>query len=160
MAGNTTGAPEKNQSGVLDLLKKYQTNKPKVQNPKVSERIVHFPPDRSLGTLNIQDTNTPRYIDTFFYWTTQADTEWKYLTQAKGDVTIPAGKRLALSVNQSGWKGLSPLSNIGPDDLFSLSIYGPFEGGPLPDDKCMPHIAHLTGLKVLYLNNTARSAEG
>ncbi len=160
MAENTTGAPEKNQSGVLDLLKKYQTNKPKVQNHKVGEQIVHFPPDRSLGILKIQDANMPRYIDTFFYWTTQEDTEWKYLTQAKGDVTIPAGKRLSLSVNKSGWKDLSPLSNIGPDDLYMLSIYGPFEGGPLPDDKCMPHITHLTGLKVLFLENTTISAEG
>jgi Leucine-rich repeat (LRR) protein len=159
-ATTATGVAEEKRNSVLDLLKKYQTDKPKVQNPKVGERIVHFPTDRSLGTLNIQDTNTPRYIDTFFFWTTQEDIDWKYLGQAKGDVAVPAGKRLALSVNQNGWKDLSPLSNIGPDDLYSLSIYGPFEGGPMPDDKCMPHIAHLSGLKVLYLDNTAISAEG
>jgi len=159
-AVTTAGVAQERPESVLDLLKKYQTDKPKVQNHKVGEQIVHFPADRSLGTLNIQDVNTPRYIDTFFYWTTQEDTEWKYLGQAKGDVTVPAGKRLSLSVNKGGWKDLSPLSNIGPDDLFSLSIYGPFEGGPMPDDKCMPHIAHLTGLKVLFLENTNISAEG
>ena len=157
---NTTGVAEEKRDSVLDLLKQYQTEKPKVQNFQAAGRIIHFPVDRSLGTLNIQDVNTPRYIDTFFYWTTQEDTEWKYLAQAKGDVAIPPGKRLALSVNQSGWKDLSPLSNVGPDDLYSLSICGPVEGGPLPDDKCMPHIAHLTGLRVLYLENTAISAEG
>jgi Leucine-rich repeat (LRR) protein len=157
---NTTRAAEEKGDSVLDLLKRYQTEKPKVQNFQAGGRTLHFPADRLLGTLNIQDVNTPRYIDTFFYWTTQEDTEWKYLAQAKGDVAIPPGKRLALSVNQSGWKDLSPLSNIGPNDLYSLSIYGPYEGGPLPDDKCMPHIAHLTGLKVLYLANTAISAEG
>ena len=157
---NFTTAAEEKRPSVLDLLKRYRAESPKVSSTQQGGRVVHFPADRSLGTLNIQDVNTPRYIDTFFYWTTQEDTDWKYLAQAKGDVAIPPGKRLALSVNQSGWKDLSPLSNIGPDDLYSLSIYGPYEGGPMPDDKCMPHIAHLTGLKVLYLESTAISADG
>jgi len=126
---NVTTAAEEKRPSVLDLLKRYQAESPKVSSTQQGGRVVHFPADRSLGELKIQDADTPRYIDTFFFWTTQEDTEWKYLGQAKGDVTVPAGKRLALSVNQSGWKDLSPLSNLKPDDLYLLSIWGPPEVG-------------------------------
>ena len=52
---NTTGVAEEKRDSVLDLLKQYQTEKPKVQNFQAAGRIIHFPVDRSLGTLNIQD---------------------------------------------------------------------------------------------------------
>jgi Leucine-rich repeat (LRR) protein len=157
---NVTTAAEEKRPSVLDLLKRYRVESPKVSSTQQGGRVVHFPADRSLGTLNIQDVNTPRYIDTFFYWITREDTEWKYLAQAKGDVAVPVGKRLALSVNESGWKDLSPLSNLKPDDLYKLTIYGPPPPGPKPDDRCMSHIAHLTGLKVLELEDTVISVKG
>jgi len=75
-------------------------------------------------------------------------------------VSIPAGKRLALVVSKDGLRDLSPLSNLRPDDLYKLTIYGPPPPGPKPDDRCMPHIAHLTGLKVLELEDTAISVKG
>ncbi len=124
------------------------------------ERIIHFPADRSLGQLMVQDAGTKRQIESFYYWITNEYTEWQLLGKATGDVIVPAGKRLALSVSQSGWKDLSPLSKLGPDDLYMLSIYGPYSRGRKPDNRCMPHIAHLRGLKVLKLENTSISAGG
>ena len=157
---NVTTAAEEKRPSVLDLLKRYRVESPKVSSTQQGGRVVHFPADRSLGTLNIQDVNTPRYIDTFFYWITREDTEWKYLAQAKGDVAVPVGKRLALSVNESGWKDLSPLSNLKPDDLYKLTIYGLPSPAPKPDDRIMSHITHLTGLKVLELEDTSISIKG
>ncbi len=143
-----------------ELLRKYATQQAEVTGPRSKERVVYFPTDRSLGRLMIQDQSTERIIETFHYWGTREDTDWDYLGQATGKVTIPAGKRLALYVSQDGWRDLSPLSNLKPDDLYMLTIYGQYTGGQLPDDRCMPHIAHLTGLKSLNLGATNISDSG
>jgi len=54
----------------------------------------------------------------------------------------------------------SPLFSLKPDDLHMLTIWGPYQGGTLPDDRCTPYIAHLTGLRILHLQLTSISAEG
>jgi len=107
----------------------------------------------------VQDAGTERHIESFHYWITE-DNKWELLGEATGDVIVPAGKRLALFVSQNGWKNLSPLSKLRPDDLYMLNIPGPYPSGPMPDDRCMPHIAHLRGLKILKLGNTNISAGG
>ncbi|MCK4292049.1 MAG: hypothetical protein KAY65_02545 [Planctomycetes bacterium] len=145
---------------VLDLLRKYAANQAKLAKAQTKQRVVRFPADRSLGKLMIQEENAKRNIGSFIYWTQSGDPEWDYLGQARGSIAVPAGKRLALYVSRDAWKNLSPLSNLKPDDLYMLTIYGSYTGGPLPDDRCMPHIAHLTGLKVLKLENTRISAKG
>lgn len=141
---------------------KSLSNPPSAAAPvwRMEERVVHFPKDRSLGQLMIQDANTLRLIKSFHHWVTQEDTEWEFLGEAKGDVVIPPGQRLALSVSQTSWEDLSPLSRLQPDDLYMLSISGPYPSGPRLDDRCMPHVAHITGLKVLNLENTNFSARG
>ncbi|HUW20719.1 MAG TPA: M56 family metallopeptidase [Sedimentisphaerales bacterium] len=132
------------------------------ENPATSNaetRVVHFPADRSLGKLMMQDVTTARHVDTFYYWET--DFNWEYLSQALGDVSVPAGKRLWLIIyGQSEWSDLSPLSNLRPDDLYRISLSGSYDGGPNPNDKCMPHIAGLAGLKVLDLVNTDITSGG
>jgi len=122
-------------------------------------RVLHFPKDRSLGNLLIQDESVKRKIKSFFFWT-EDGTEWKSFGQAKGDVTVPAGKQLALVVGQAGLRDLSPLSELNPNDLYKLTIYGPPPPAPKPDNRCMPYIAHLTGLKVLELEDTLISTKG
>jgi len=122
-------------------------------------RVVHFPADRSLGKLMMQDVTRARHTDTFYYW--EGDADWEYLSQALGNVGVPAGKRLWLVIyNQSEWSDLSPLSNLRPDDIYKLSLSGSYEGGPRPGDRCMAHIGSLTGLKVLDLNMTDITARG
>jgi len=153
----TETAKEKRLSA-WELLRKYAEQQAKVTAPQSEKRVVHFPPDRSLGRLMIQDANADRRIEHFDY--RPGGTEWEHLGEATGDVVVPAGKRLGLTVDSAAWKDLSPLANLGPDDLYMLSISGPYDGGQLPDDRCMPHIAHLTGLKVLHLVNTNISAKG
>ncbi|MHC4756981.1 MAG: hypothetical protein ACYTBP_17810, partial [Planctomycetota bacterium] len=119
---------------------------------------VHFPTDRSLGMLHIQDAGTVRQIKTFHH--RNDGTTWEYFGEAQGDVTVPAGKRLALFVNRAAWRDLSPLSELRPDDLYKLRLPGGISQIVKPDDRCMPHIAGLTSLKVLGLVGTNISSKG
>ncbi len=144
--------------GLWEIVQKYTAQKTAAATPALKQRVVHFPADRSIGKLMIQDENAKRHIKSFHYWTEAGDSEWEHLGQAQGDVSVPAGVRLALTVGTGAWKDLSGLFALNPDDLHMLSIYGPAAGGPspggpLPGDGCMPCIAHLTGLKILYLGN-------
>ncbi len=123
-------------------------------------RVVHFPRNRSLGALSVQDVNVKRQIETFYHWIN--GTSWESFSEARGEVTVPAGKRLWLSVGKDAWKDLSPLSRLAPDALYRLSLpyVSPGEEKAAPDDRCMRHVAHLTGLKVLDLTGTSITAEG
>ncbi|MHC4639336.1 MAG: leucine-rich repeat domain-containing protein, partial [Planctomycetota bacterium] len=141
--------------------KEKTTSKPGLDSVRASYRV-HFPSDRSLGKLYIQDAGIVRQIKTFHHWIDGAD--WgnyaEYLCEAQGDVTIPAGKRLALFVNRAAWRDLSPLSKLRPDDLYMLTLPNFMPESVKPDDRCMPHIAGLTGLKVLGLKWTNISSRG
>jgi len=110
-------------------------------------RVIHFPPDRSMGKLLMKDIG-----------------DWEYLSKARGAVFVPAGKRLALCVSQEGWQDLSPLSKLDPNDLhwlrFWRSSWDPNAKVTKAGDSCMPHIAHLTGLKELDLGDTYVTAKG
>ncbi|MHC4725106.1 MAG: M56 family metallopeptidase, partial [Planctomycetota bacterium] len=126
------------------------------------QRVLHFPKDRSLGRIMIQDASLERHIDTFFYWIDNANwyEQAEYLGEAKGEIAIPKGKRAALFVNKDAWKDLSPLSELEADDLYMLKITESMEGPVKADDRCMRHIAGLTGLKVLDLHWTNISSKG
>lgn len=147
-------AAEKKRDSILDLLKRYQAEKPKVRDLQNSPRVVHFPPDRCLGPLCIQGDTVS--LPTL----AKPDFNYQYLGPATGDVTVPAGKRLLLFVTQDAWKDLSPLSAIGPDDLYRLELYVPPPGGPKLGDSGVKHLGRLTGLKVLSLHSTNITREG
>ena len=120
-------------------------------------RVLHFPKDRSLGRIMVQDGNIKRQIQTFYYWVDGAHwhAQAEYLGEAQGDVIIPAGKKAALFVNKNAIEDLSPLLNLKPDDLYMLSVaYKPAR------NKCMPYVAHLTGLRELNLAKTNITSEG
>jgi len=82
-----------------------------------------------------------------------------------GDVTIPAGKLVRLILSSSAWQNprkLSELKTLGPDDIHTLFMSPSYAqpGSPKPNDKCMPYIAHLTGLKILNLEDTNITDKG
>ena len=116
---------------------------------RTENRIVHFPADRSVGQLSIQDVTRVRRITYWFHW--GDPTEWDYLCEAKGDVHVPAGKLLSLTVNKTGWRDLSWLLQLRPNDLSALYLPALSTDSVKPSDRCMPHIAHLTRLKLLHL---------
>lgn len=119
-----------------ELIRKSKMKQTVSTEPASTGRVLHFPKERSLGKLMIQDTGVVRNIQTFFYWTQAGDSEWEYLSESKGDVTVPTGKRLSLSISPKELKDLSPLSKIGPDDLYSL-VFRSTKEGTNPDDRCI-----------------------
>lgn len=166
-AGTERRKPREKRTSVWELIRKqwiqsskvaeFQTEEHRSTRPQGKERILHFPEEKSLGTLSVQYEGAIRKIETYRHWID--GTKWEDLGEAKGDITIPAGKRLGLTISPKEWKDLSPLSNLGPDDIYSLGFRSMTEGAK-PDDRCLPHIAHLTGLKILQLSNTNISAKG
>ena len=116
---------------------------------RTADKVVHFPADRSVGKLSVQDVTRVRRITYWFHW--GDPTEWEYLCEAKGDVHVPAGKRLSLTVNKTGWRDLSWLTKLRSDDLYRVILQASSTDPVKPSDGCMPHIAHLTGLKRLHL---------
>lgn len=65
------------------------------------ERVLHFPKDYSAGDLDIEGV------------------QWHFFTEARGDVTIPAGKRVRLHVSQESIdRNPSVLETLQPDDLY------------------------------------------
>ena len=113
-------------------------------------RVLHFPKDRSLGRITVLDVNQKRKITGYVYW---SDGTWsvngEYIGQAKGDVVIPPGKKVALTVSKNAVNDLSPLLKLKTDDLSMLSLR------TLPArDRCMKYVTHLTGLKELDLYGT------
>ena len=102
--------------------------------------IVHFPSDRSMGRLYVQDSDR---VDT------TSSSGWELLCEATGDVTAPVGKALRLDLSKEVSDDLSPLSALEPNDLAILDL----EGIEIADDQ-LQHIGHLTGLQELDLSET------
>jgi beta-lactamase regulating signal transducer with metallopeptidase domain/peroxiredoxin/Leucine-rich repeat (LRR) protein len=123
-----------------------------------TNRIIGFPKDRSLGQLSIQTRPIKRtyYLGPNY----ESISEWEYIGEAMGDVTVPGGRRLQLLVSGTSLRDLSPLSKLQPDDLYMLGLYCP-EGATInADDQIMPHIRGLTGLENLSLSNVNISPKG
>ncbi len=89
----------------------------------------------------------------WFHWTGIEGPPWEYFCEARGDIRIPAGKRVSLAVNADSWGDLSWLTKLQPDDLYSLGFAGT-EGRVKPGDARLKPIVHLTGLKVLMLDGS------
>jgi len=118
---------------------------------KATTRVVHLPQDRSLGMLMVRDGEA---ADEPLMWWWGHFTGWEYLGEATGDVTVPAGKALALMVSSAGWQDLSPLAQLSPDDLQVLAVQCDRRSENKPGDECLPHIARLSGLDTLILQHT------
>lgn len=114
-------------------------------------RIVHFPADRPLGKLYTQDADAVRELTYWFHWTGTGEGEREYLCEAQGDIQVPAGKRLSLTVSKAGSRDLAALSQLRPDDLYGLGFEVSLAGSMTLPEGWMKHIAHLTGLKSLAL---------
>ena len=143
------------QPTILELLNKDRPlSQSQSSQPKGSQRIINFPADRSLGTLNVpyKGIHTPLYPH--YYG------NWEYLCQAQGRVTVPAGETLELMVGQKCIKNLPLLSTLGPNDIDRISITGYDRPISRPDQTVMPHLSGLRGLKELELTFADISGEG
>jgi len=166
-AESVPATPSPYRSAVLELLARYaqgQSAKPAPgpqtghggEEARVSggARTVHFPADRSLGKLYTQDADTVRELTYWFHWTGTGEGEPEYLCEAQGDVHVPEGKRLSLTVSKAGSRDLSALSKLRPDDLYSLGFEVSLAGPVTLSEGWMKHIARLaecTQLEALRL---------
>lgn len=102
------------------------------------ERILRFPSRRSLGVLSAT------------YWGRRLpgpfDPGWWKLGSARGKVTVPAGNQIWLSVGSRAASDLSPLAQLGPNDLQVVSL----EQTSVEDEQ-LAYLAGLTGLRDLSL---------
>lgn len=96
-------------------------------------RTLHFPADRSLGTVTFSGSSVP----------------------AQGTVQIPAGEPASLRVDAAGATDLSALSSFPSDALQSLSL----TGTPTTDTQ-IQNIANLTGLEDLRIRQTSVTDAG
>lgn len=86
------------------------------EDSEAEKYILHFPEDRSLGTIKVRDWDKPsrQYFDWEFL------NQWETFAEAKGDVIVPKDKKLALVINKEAAKDLSPLLSLEPDIFHML----------------------------------------
>ncbi len=105
----------------------------RVQQP----RIIHFPPDRSLGWLEVRDQSSFSEYD------------WEDFGEAQGEIRVPEGKQLSLRFMDELLTDPSPLAVFRPDDLWELWLTH-----REIRDTDLASIRKLTGLRSLDLTDT------
>ena len=111
--------------------------------PPLPQRQVPFPADRSLGQLYLRAHTSDQYAF------------WEHGGDARGVVTVPAGKELRLNVSPQASTDLSPLARLQSDDLQYLQLSGTRVG-----NADLIHVQRLIGLRVLWLYDTRVSDAG
>ncbi|MHC4648118.1 MAG: leucine-rich repeat domain-containing protein, partial [Planctomycetota bacterium] len=129
------------------LLKTSQDEREHVRNPDV--RVIHFPKDRSMGLLYVGQLRTTGPL----WWQ-----GWEEVGEARGDVTVAGDKDVRLTVNAQGMENLSFLEALGPDDIQALEFS--YADAKRVDDAALEHLAKLTGLRFLSLDNTSIHGTG
>jgi hypothetical protein len=145
-------AAEEKRDSVLDLLRKYQTTQTRVENPPSKERVVHFPKDRSIGRVYLvkRQPAKERLWHYVFGWVE------KDLGEARGDIRFPANGMVRLDVRSDVWRKTQSFAAIGPNDIQILNLYQCND----IDDYFMSQIRHLTGLEVLFINQSTLTPRG
>lgn len=108
-------------------------------------RSLRFPVGRSLGELFVR--NGAYCADDYAFWEPTG--------RAQGSVTISAGKELRLNVNPQASADLSPLRALPANAVQYLQL----SASRVTNDS-LAHLAHLTGLRVLWLYDTRISDTG
>ncbi len=107
---------------------------------KVSAGTLHFPADRSMGTLKVYD---------------QEKGTWSDMGEAKGEVEPPPGKEILLAVNPDAVADLSPLEGIGPAGVQKLVMDGLKIG-----DQQLAHLKAVHALKKMSLRGAEITDSG
>lgn len=112
-------------------------------------RTLRFPSDASLGQLFIRDW-------AFASAAIGADVGvWAEHGEARGNVAIPAGKEVRLVIRPEQAGNIAALSRLGADALQSLDLHDCRVG-----DAGLAHMAHLTGIFKLSIDNTGATPAG
>jgi hypothetical protein len=119
----------------------------KSKSARAQTRALRFPMDRSVGSLSVYQARSVDQIQTFFHW--GRNRQKQSLGEAQGQVGVPAGAQVSLSVDKTGWRDMSWVAELAPDDLAELSFQASSMDRVKPGDRCMIAVAQLAGLKSL-----------
>ena len=108
-----------------------------IEDEKLGSRTLHFASGQSMGVLCIREWGMPGYGG------------WQNLAEARGSISIPAGKESMLKLNWGASANLNPLGSLGPNDLQWLDCRD-----TQVNDEQLFHIRGLTGLHDLGLGHT------
>ncbi|MBL7152355.1 MAG: hypothetical protein ISS79_01460 [Phycisphaerae bacterium] len=111
----------------------------KALNPPIDVKVLHFPAERSVGDLLVEDESDG----------------WDFFGPAQGNVVVPVDRNIKLTIHLVGPRpdDLSGLAELGPSDLHELSIQSSIRRTPASRPR-LKSLSHLTGLRVLSLGNT------
>ena len=111
-------------------------------------KVLHFPPNRILGTVETRPirerTTLPEFVG-----------EWENPVEATGTVHVPPGHEVQLWVSADAAKDLSFLRKLPADGIYSLNMWR-----SRANDDQAAHVAALTGLRQLRLEDTRLTPEG
>jgi DNA helicase II / ATP-dependent DNA helicase PcrA len=106
-------------------------------NIQPTNRLLHFPVNKSVGTLYISEKGGWKPNDV-----------WKPIGQACGNVSVPFKKPVKLDVNKERVADFSFFDALQPDDLYTiLNLHN-------IDDTNLAHISRLTGIHSLDLRGS------
>ena len=129
-----------------------------VYTAQESTRILHFPNDRSLGRVYVQDARGPDAIffeaGTGFLLDSLDGPAWEPHGLSQGDVQVSPSQRVRLIIDPNTWQDLSPLTRLAADDLYEIALAG------RADDRALAPLVHLTGLRSLDLTGTTITDRG
>ena len=151
--------------------------------PPAETRTLSFPPGQCTGNLYLEPESGPGWDPEHV----TLSVAWEYLSAAQGDVPVPEGRNVQLLVYlalgpresarlhaQNPWKhqltvadrvrkdpeNLSGLAKLDPNDLFRLSVCSAMYRRTGTDPRIFEPIRHLTGLRILSLNETGVTDKG
>ena len=130
-----------------------------VCSARIGQRRMHFPGDRLVGKLFVQDANFQRRLDGFHYWGEDVEC-WEFLCNARGTVLIPAGKHVKLITSSSIKLAPSDLAGLGPDDLHTLVLRTEKGRRRRINNRIVSSIAGLSGLRSLDIQTFDISSGG
>ncbi|MCH7558147.1 MAG: hypothetical protein IIB56_11915 [Planctomycetes bacterium] len=169
--------------GLVAGLRADEINLLMPSQPPAATRVLSFPSGQCMGNLYLEPESGPG-------WDPKGvclHGEWEYLNAAQGDVLVPEDRnvqlwvRLALSPRESAKlraqnplkhkmliadrtrkdpDDLSGLSELGPNDLFRLSVDSAMSRRAGADPRILEPIHRLTGLQILSLNSTGVTDKG
>jgi len=126
---------------------------------RLPERILRFPKERAVGSIRVQDEDLFIPEVTIGFHPGYAYAEGEFLSLAQGDVRIPPGRRVFLTLGGAGavrQQCLETLQSLDPNALYSLSFMPPI----YLDDGLMPALVRLTGLRELVLVSARLTPKG